>query len=208
MNPVKAKSLQKAYKRYHKVYDFVFGNVFHPGRTTAVEHLHCKPGDRILEAGVGTGLSLPLYPSDVKVVGIDLSKEMLRHAEIKVERENIAHVESLHCMDALKMDFPDNSFDKVVAMYLASVVPDPKQLVDEIRRVCKPGGMIIFLNHFQNRNPVIQKFEAMIQPLATYLGFHPDFPLEEFLDTTGFEVNTAIPVNVFDYWTLLIGYND
>lgn len=208
MATVTSETVQKAYRRYARYYDFVFGNIFHPGRHTAIEHLHCKTGDRVLEVGVGTGLSLPLYPKDVKVVGIDLSKDMLEQAEDKVAEENLTHVEGLFQMDAQKMTFPDNSFDKIVAMYVATVVPDVSQLMSEMRRVCKPGGTIIFLNHFQNRNPVVRHAEALVQPLAKYLGFHPDFPLSEFLERTNFKVTTAVPVNLLDYWTVLVGTND
>ncbi len=208
MKVVTSATVEKAYRRYAKYYDFVFGNIFHPGRNIAIEHLHCQAGDRILEVGVGTGLSLSLYPSNVTVVGIDLSEAMLKQARQRVAEEKMTHVESLIKMDAQQMSFPDNSFDKVVAMYVASVVPDPAQLVNEIRRVCKPGGDIIFLNHFQNKNPLVRKMEAVIQPLALYLGFHPDFPMEEFLEKTNFKVMTAIPVNLLDYWTVLIGKND
>lgn len=205
---VTADSVVKAYRRYAKYYDFFFGAVFHPGRQSAIEHLHCQPGDRILEVGVGTGLSLGLYPDFVSVVGIDLSNEMLSQAKHRTQLDSLKHVEGLFQMDAQAMTFPDDSFDKVVAMYVATVVPDPRQLVNEIRRVCKPGGTIIFLNHFQNKNPWIQKFEASIQPLAKYIGFHPDFPLADFLKNTDFKVTTAIPVNALDYWTILVGSND
>lgn len=204
---VTSETVQKAYRRYARYYDLVFGLIFHPGRKTAIEHLHCQTGDRILEVGVGTGLSLPMYPDDVRVVGIDLSADMLKHAKVKVQQENILQVEELLQMDALKMDFPDNSFDKVVAMYVASVVPDAGQLMKEIQRVCKPGGEIVFLNHFQNKNPMVRKFEALIQPLSRLIGFHPDFPMQEFLEKTGFQVTTAIPVNLLDYWTVLVGQN-
>lgn len=205
---VTSETVVKAYRRYAKYYDLVFGAVFHPGRRTAIEHLHCHSGDRILEVGVGTGLSLSMYPDNVKVVGIDLSAEMLDRAKLKVQEENLSQVEDLLQMDAQAMNFPDNSFDKVVAMYVATVVPDVEKFVAEIRRVCKPGGTIIFLNHFQNKNPVIRKAEAIVQPLAKYLGFHPDFPLSEFLQKTGFHVTTAVPVNLLDYWTVLVGKND
>jgi phosphatidylethanolamine/phosphatidyl-N-methylethanolamine N-methyltransferase len=205
---VTSETVKKAYRRYARYYDLVFGAVFHPGRNVALEHLHCQPGDRILEVGVGTGLSLGLYPENVKIVGIDLSQDMLWRAERRVAAEGLTNIEALQQMDAQDMTFPDNSFDKVVAMYVASVVPDPKKLVDEIRRVCKPGGVIIFLNHFENKNPLVKRAEALIQPLAKYLGFHPDFPMEDFLEQTGFKVATAIPVNLLDYWTVLVGYND
>lgn len=204
---VTSETVQKAYRRYARYYDLVFGLVFHPGRTTAIEHLHCKTGDRILEVGVGTGLSLPMYPEDVRVVGIDLSADMLKRAQNKTATENLRQVEDLLQMDAQSMTFPDNSFDKVVAMYVASVVPDVGQLMKEIQRVCKPGGEIVFLNHFQNKNPMVRRFEALIQPLSRSLGFHPDFPMQEFLEKTGFQVTTAIPVNFLDYWTVLVGHN-
>ena len=206
MDTVTTASVEKAYRRYARYYDLVFGAVFHPGRKTAIEHLHCRPDQRILEVGVGTGLSLPMYPSNVKVVGIDLSNEMLEKARERTQ--GLPQVEDLLRMDAEAMTFPDNSFDKVVAMYVASVVPNVETLYSEIRRVCKPGGEIIFLNHFQNKNQIIRKAEHFIQPLARYLGFHPDFPMEEFLARTGFEVATAVPVNLLDYWTVLVGIND
>lgn len=206
--PVTSETVQKAYRRYARYYDLVFGLIFHPGRKTAIEHLHCKSGDRILEVGVGTGLSLPMYPEDVKVVGIDLSADMLKRAREKVQAEKIKQVEDLLQMDAQKMEFADNSFDKVVAMYVASVVPDVGQLMREIQRVCKPGGEIVFLNHFQNKNPMVRKFESWIQPLSRSIGFHPDFPMQEFLEKTGFQVTTAIPVNLLDYWTVLVGHNN
>lgn len=204
---VTSETVAKAYRRYARYYDLVFGAVFHPGRNTAIEHLHCRPGERILEVGVGTGLSLGLYPDYVKVVGIDLSKDMLVHARRRLDSEPMPWVEDLMQMDAQKMTFPDHSFDKVVAMYVASVVPDLPQLMREIRRVCKPNGTIVFLNHFQNKNPLVRRAEALVQPLAKHLGFHPDFPLSEFLEKTGFRVTTAVPVNFLDYWTVLVGEN-
>ena len=204
---VTSDTVAKAYRRYARYYDLIFGAIFHPGRNRAVEHLHCRPGERILEVGVGTGLSLSLYPDTVKVVGIDISAEMLNHARRRLTREPMPWVEDLLQMDAQYMSFPDQSFDKVVAMYVASVVPDLGQLMREIRRVCKPGGTIIFLNHFQNQNRIVRGFENLIQPLGKHLGFHPDFPMSEFLEKTGFKVTTAIPVNLLDYWTVLVGEN-
>lgn len=205
---VTSETIRLAYRRYAHFYNFVFGKVFHPGRQTAIEHLHCRSGDRILEVGVGTGLSLPMYPQHVSVTGIDLSEEMLKRARTKVDEEALTNIEALLQMDALNMKFADNSFDKVVAMYVATVVPDATQFYREIQRVCRPGGMIVFLNHFQNKNPVVRKFEATIQPLAKYLGFHPDFPLDQFLSETGFQPSVIIPVNALDYWTVLVGYNE
>jgi phosphatidylethanolamine/phosphatidyl-N-methylethanolamine N-methyltransferase len=204
---ITTESVQEAYRRYAHYYDLVFGAVFNQGRKIAIDRLNCQATDRILEVGVGTGLSLCMYPKDVQVVGVDLSHDMLERAKKKVETDGLNHVEELLQMDAQDMQFPDNSFDKVVAMYVASVVPDVSLLAQEIRRVCKPGGTIIYLNHFEHPNPLIRRAEAFVQPLAEYLGFHPEFPMNEFLEKTGFEIKEKIPVNFLDYWTVLVGEN-
>jgi phosphatidylethanolamine/phosphatidyl-N-methylethanolamine N-methyltransferase len=141
-------------------------------------------------------------------VGIDLSNEMLSQAKRRATDDNLKQVEELVQMDAQNMTFPDNTFDKVVAMYVASVVPDVSMLVNEMRRVCKPGGEIVFLNHFQSQHKIVRAFEAVIQPLSKFIGFHPDFPMTEFFEKTGFEATTAIPVNALDYWTVLVGRNN
>lgn len=208
METVTSDSIRKAYRRYSNYYDLLFGAVFRPGRQKAIAHLDCQPGDRILEVGVGTGLSLNMYPNDVHLVGIDLSEDMLSKAQQKAQEQNLKQVESLLAMDAQAMEFPDNSFDKVVAMYVASVVPDVALVFQEIRRVCKPGGKIVVLNHFESKNPLLQKAEAFVQPLAKHLGFHPDFPMSEFLEKTGFQAQIEVPVNFLDYWTILAGENE
>lgn len=201
-------SIQKAYRRYAHVYNFYFGWIFHPGRVTVVELSDTKPGSRILEVGVGTGLSLPLYPSKVKVVGIDISPEMLKYAKQIVAEENLKHVESLHLMNAEQMEFSDNSFDCVVAMYVATVVPSPKKFVKEIRRVCKPGGRILILNHFNNPSSLSGRIAILLSPLSKHLGWRPHLTLEEFINDTGFSYTNKISVNMFNYWTILIGQNE
>ena len=202
---VDLESLKGVYRRYSYIYDFLFGSVFHPGRCAAVDHLHTTEGDRVLEVGVGTGLSLPLYPPDVKVTGIDLSESMLEKAKQRVKKDQLKNIEELAVMDAQKMSFADNSFDKIVAMYVASVVPDRKKFIKEIYRVCKPGGTIIFLNHFESTNPALKGMESLLSPFSKLLGFYPDLSLEEFLNDTEFEPQQLIPVNMFGYWTLVIG---
>jgi phosphatidylethanolamine/phosphatidyl-N-methylethanolamine N-methyltransferase len=202
------RAIENAYKRYARFYDLVFGAVFQPGRKAIVEHMECSPGERILEVGVGTGLSLPLYPKGVSVTGIDISRDMLVQAQARKEREHLDNVVQLSVMDAEHMEFEDDSFDKVIAMYVASVVPDPERLVDEMRRVCKPNGRIIFVNHFHSRNPVLGTFESMIAPLSKQLGFRPDFSLDRFLSATGLKATNIYPVNIFHFCTMVEARNN
>ncbi|MDX1251071.1 MAG: class I SAM-dependent methyltransferase [Gammaproteobacteria bacterium] len=201
-------AILKAYRRYAQVYDFYFGALFDPGRRAVVEKMNCRPGDHVLEVGVGTGLSLPLYPHNVKVTGIDLSPEMLERARDRKIRNGLKNIVALEVMDAEQMRFSDNTFDKVVAMYVASVVPHPARFVDEMRRVCKPGGEIFILNHFQHANPIINKVERLAAPLSRLLGFRPDFSLPEFIQETGLDVVERMPVNIFGYWTLVHARNN
>ena len=162
----------------------------------------------MLEVGVGTGLSLPLYAQDVIVSGIDISAEMLERARARKERYQLNNVRELRVMDAEAMDFADNSFDKVVAMYVASVVPHPKRLVDEMQRVCRPDGELFIVNHFRSSNPVVGGFEKMIAPLSRLLGFHPDFCMKRFIRETDLAVIETRTVNLFGYWTLLRAANN
>jgi phosphatidylethanolamine/phosphatidyl-N-methylethanolamine N-methyltransferase len=200
--------IQKVYRRYAQAYDFYFGAVFQPGRRAVIRKMNCRPGDRILEVGVGTGLSLPLYPPYVRVTGIDVSREMLARARARKLRQQLEHVAELRLMDGENMAFPDDSFDKVVAMYVASVTPQPARLVAEMRRVCKAGGELFIVNHFRNPNPLIGGVERLIAPLSRLLGFRPDFSLEEFIRETGLELIEKMPVNLFGYWTLLRAINN
>ncbi len=200
-------AIQKSYRRYASVYDFYFGAVFEPGRRAVIDRMHCRPGERILEVGVGTGLSLPLYPDHVLLTGIDLSVEMLARARARIKRDGLDHVE-LFEMDAEQMSFADDSFNKVVAMYVASVVPHPDRLVAEMHRVCKPGGELFIVNHFHSTNPLIAWLEKLLAPLSSMLGFRPDFSLDKFLRDTGLEVLDKSQVNLLGYWTFLRAVNN
>ena len=200
-------AIQKTYRRYAPRYDFIFGALFHPGRKAVIDYMDCRPGERILEVGVGTGLSLPLYPKSVHVTGIDISEEMLARAIRLRQREGLENVE-LFTMDAENMSFEDNQFDKVVAMYVASVVPNPVQLVEEMRRVCHPDGELLFVNHFHSARPVIRNMENLLMPLSQKLGFNPGFSEPEFIKDTNLKVSRSRPVNLFGYWKLLQAHND
>jgi phosphatidylethanolamine/phosphatidyl-N-methylethanolamine N-methyltransferase len=175
-------AVKAAYRRYASVYDALFGPVLQPGRKAVLEALECRPGERVLEVGVGTGLSLPLYPPYVRVTGVDVSREMLDKARTRVRRRQLANIEGLHEMDAQAMDFPDASFDKIVAMYVVSVVAQPGRLLTELHRVCKPNGEIFIVNHVRSSNPVVGAIERGLARFSDQLGFHPDFELHTLVN--------------------------
>jgi phosphatidylethanolamine/phosphatidyl-N-methylethanolamine N-methyltransferase len=178
-------AVKAAYRRYARIYDVVFGAVLQPGRRAVLEALKLRPGDRVLEVGVGTGISLPLYPRDVRITGIDVSREMLEKARGRVARARLSNVEALLEMDAESMAFPDASFDKVVAMYVVSVVPRPAKLLEELHRVCRPDGEIFIVNHFQSENPIMGRLERALAGFSSQIGFNPDIDLRELVPAAG-----------------------
>jgi len=189
-------SVKAAYRRYAAVYDAVFGPVLQAGRKAVVQALGLRPGDRVLEVGVGTGLSLPLYPRDVRITGIDVSREMLEKARRRVARQRLANVEALLEMDAERMSFADASFDKVVAMYVVSVVERPAQLLAELHRVCRPHGEIFLVNHVRSDNRFIAAVEKGLARFSDKLGFHPDFELRDMVADAG-ELTELSRINFF-----------
>lgn len=189
-------TVKAAYRRYAGFYNALFGPVLQPGRKAVVEALKCKPGERVLEVGVGTGLALDLYPAGVHVTGIDVSREMLEKARARVAKRGLSHVEALLEMDAEAMTFPDASFDKVVAMYVVPVVPNPARLLAELHRVCRPTGEIYLVNHVRSDNPVISAVEKGLARFSDEIGFRPDFELRELLHDSH-ELVQLMRVNLF-----------
>lgn len=188
-------AVKAAYARYANVYDALFGPVLQRGRKAVIEALGCRPGERILEVGVGTGLSLPIYPPGVEVTGIDLSAEMLERARARVVRQKLTHVAGLYEMNAEEMTFPDGTFDKVVAMYVVSVVENPQRLLRELHRVCAPHGEILLVNHVLSDNPLLGAVERSLARFSEKLGFRPDFQLTDLVNGSA-RIETVATVNL------------
>jgi phosphatidylethanolamine/phosphatidyl-N-methylethanolamine N-methyltransferase len=173
-------SVREAYKRWAPVYDTTFGVVASAGRRTSVELINQRRGN-VLEVGVGTGLSLPHYAPYLKVTGIDLSPEMLEKARERVAKAGLMNVEGLYEMDAAHLNFADNSFTTVVAMYVMTVVPDPDKVMAELERVCVPGGEVMVVNHFSQDDGARGWVERKMAPFADRLGWHPVFPIDRVM---------------------------
>lgn len=178
---IDASAVRRAYARWAPIYDLSFGTIAESGRASAVRIINRRQGS-VLEVGVGTGLSLPHYASHLRVTGIDLSPEMLGKARERVRRHGVGNVEAILEMDAAELDFDDDSFDTVVAMYVLTVVPDPSRVMAELERVCKPGGEVIVLNHFSQEHGLRGMVEKAMAPLSASLGWRPEFPIETVLD--------------------------
>jgi phosphatidylethanolamine/phosphatidyl-N-methylethanolamine N-methyltransferase len=198
-------SIRKVYNIYASFYDFLFGSIFNPGRLSCVDIINEKApqNSNILEIGIGTGLSLPLYRNDLNITGIDISEKMLEKAEEVAAKKNLGNRVQLKVMDAADLKFEDSSFDFIVAMYVASVVPDVNQFLEELTRVAKPNAHIIFVNHFSSTNRIINFFEKGISYLNKFIGFKSDFSINSILNNKKIELISSHKTNLFGYWKLL-----
>jgi phosphatidylethanolamine/phosphatidyl-N-methylethanolamine N-methyltransferase len=192
----------RVYENLAWVYDLTFGPALHPGRVDAIRRMAIKPGDRVLEVGVGTGINAALYPAECSVTGIDFSSSMLEKAHDRIARKGVRNVRLLQ-MDAQNMKFADDSFDIVYAPYVISVVPDPVAVTREMHRVCRPGGKIIILNHFRSKSRLGSWLETIIAPFTLYLGFKSDLDLPAFLVQAGLKPVSIEKVNVPRIWSLV-----
>lgn len=173
------RGVERAYARWAPIYDFVFGKVFAPGRSEAIIAAEkvCGPrGGRILEVGVGTGISLPDYEPVNKITGVDISAPMLRKAQERVDELGLTNIEALSVMDAENMAFADAAFDVVVAQFVITTVPHPDETLDEFARLTRPGGEIILVNHIGAERGPRKLFERCFSPIAHKLGWRPEFP--------------------------------
>src|SRR6267142_1780122 len=192
----------RVYENIAWFYDLTFGPALHPGRVDAIRRMGIKPGDRVLEVGVGTGINASLYPRDCSVTGIDLSSSMLEKARERVARKEVRNVRLLQ-MDAANLKFADDTFDIVYAPYVISVVPDPVAVAREMCRVCRPGGRVVILNHFRSKSRIGAWLERMIAPFTLYLGFKSDLDLPAFLVQAELKPVSIQKVNVPRIWSLV-----
>ncbi len=199
--------VERVYGKLASVYDLIFGPTLHAGRVQAINRMAARKSDRILEVGVGTGINTTLYPRECFVTGIDLSESMLEKARERVSRKNVRNVRLVQ-MDAADLKFADGSFDIVYAPYLISVVPDPIRVAQEMRRVCRPGGRIIFLNHFLSPNAALSRVERWISPLTVHIGFKADLDLPAFLAQADLTPVSIEKVNVPRIWSLVTCVKD
>jgi phosphatidylethanolamine/phosphatidyl-N-methylethanolamine N-methyltransferase len=195
-------AIRIAYRRWAPVYDNTFGRFTTEGRRHAVEFINQRHG-KVLEVGVGTGLSLPDYGRHLEIVGIDLSPEMLDKAREKVIEEGLSNVTGLHEMDAGELTFPTGSFDTVVAMYVMTVVPEPEKVMRELARVCRVGGEVILVNHFSQEEGVRGWVERRMAPFADKLGWHPVFDVDRVMVCDNLRVVGRGALRPFGLFTML-----
>ena len=199
--------VEAVYDKLAKVYDLFFGPTLHPGRLKAIQRMNIQAHERVLEVGVGTGINLSLYPRGCAITGIDFSGSMLEKARERLARKELQNIRLLQ-MDAADLKFADNAFDIVYAPYLISVVPDPLQVAREMRRVCRPGGRIIFLNHFLSPNPLLSRTERLISPFTIHIGFKADLDLPAFLAQADLQPVSIEKVNIPRIWSLVTCVKD
>lgn len=199
---MQVEAIQKSYRRWAPVYDLTFGRITQGGRKLAAVHVNAMGGS-VLEVGIGTGLALDFYGSHVRVTGIDLSAEMLREAELKARKKRLRNLAGLHQMDARQIAFPDASFDHVAAMHVMSVVPEPERVLDEMARLCRPGGSVLIANHFAGRAEGWGHVERLAAPLANLLGWHADFAIDRVLGHPKLRLEEHAQVRPFGLMTFL-----
>jgi phosphatidylethanolamine/phosphatidyl-N-methylethanolamine N-methyltransferase len=196
----------KLYSDFAPFYDRVFGKIFYSRLRWVIEALQIPNGAKVLEVGAGTGTSFPAYPHHCEVVGIDLAPDMLARALGKIQKNGWTHLKVLE-MNALQLDFPDNSFDYVTAFHVVTVVPDPIKMIEEAKRVCRPGGKIVIVNHFTSEIPLVGALTEAIDPITRRLGWRTKLRLKPFVEATGLKLETSYKLSKLSLYTVLVGGN-
>ena len=181
-----------AYKIYAPVYDRVFAPSFAEGHTRMVEALDAQPGERVLEVGVGTGISLRHYVAGVRVDALDFSAAMLKKAQKRLDKDGVAAEVTLHQMDAHKLEFADDIFDHAVVAHAIAVVAEPEVVLREMMRVTRPGGRLVVVNHYKEEPG---RLSRAWDPLRRRMGLGKHFDLLELLQECGLQVVSDDIVN-------------
>lgn len=199
--------VKEIYGKYSSVYDTIFSHFFFPRIRIGLSKSNIKQGDRVIEVGVGTGISLSLYPDQCEVVGIDVTRKMLNKAQEKKAKHHFNHVDLME-MDAENIAFADDSFDHAVAGFVVSVVPNPQKMVAELKRVTKKNGTILILNHFCSNNAFISRVERFFSPLCEKWGWRSDISLDLLSNHCNLHIKQIYKKNRFDPWSIIIAANN
>ncbi|TMB73147.1 MAG: methyltransferase domain-containing protein [Deltaproteobacteria bacterium] len=197
----------KLYSEFAPLYDKIFGKIFYSRLERVIEELDIPPGAEVLEVGAGTGTSFPAYPSHCEVTGIDLAPDMLSRAQRKIRDNGWTHLKVLE-MNALDLEFPDDTFDYVMAFHVVTVVPDPVRMIAEAQRVCKPGGNIVIVNHFTSDFPLLGSLTEALDPLTRWLGWRTNVRLKPFIETTSLAVEKVYKLSKASLYTVVLGRKD
>jgi phosphatidylethanolamine/phosphatidyl-N-methylethanolamine N-methyltransferase len=194
----------RLYSEHALLYDKTFGKFFSDRIRQVIESLNIPAGARVLELGVGTGASFPSYPRDCEVIGIDVAADMLSQARAKIAKNSWSHLQVMP-VNALELSFADNSFDYVMAFHTVTVVPDPVRMLAEAKRVCRPGGKIVIINHFTTNHPIIGPLTEALDPVTRRLGWQTKLRLEPFLRATDFNVEEIYKISKLSLYTVIVG---
>jgi phosphatidylethanolamine/phosphatidyl-N-methylethanolamine N-methyltransferase len=200
-------STRKIYDIHSVFYDATFGRLVRTRIERAVRHMNIRATDKVLDLGIGTGVSLNFYPDRGRIVGVDLSGGMLREARKKIAERGLQNA-TVFQADAMRLPFGDSTFDHVFISHVISVVSDPVKLVQEAQRVAKPNARIVIVNHFQSTNRFIALVEKWLCPLCTALGWRTDLALQDLIRRTGVEIDYRYKVDQIDLWETVVIFNN
>jgi phosphatidylethanolamine/phosphatidyl-N-methylethanolamine N-methyltransferase len=193
----------KIYSEFAPLYDKIFGKIYYNRLEQVIENLGIPPGAKVLEVGAGTGTAFPAYPLHCEIIGVDLAPDMLARARQKIQENGWTHIKVAE-MNALDLKFPDNTFDYVMAFHVVTVVPDPVRMIAEAKRVCKPGGRIVIVNHFTSEIPLLGSLTQALDPITRWLGWRTDLRLKPFIHNTRLTVETSYKMSKASLYDVLI----